>query len=52
MVPGAGPDTWPVLLSAGPGGTRWLEDVKQDRSKSQGHRLTGRMWTHTGPRAN
>lgn len=29
MVPGAGPGTWPVLLSAGPGGTRWLEDVKQ-----------------------
>jgi hypothetical protein len=51
MVPGAGPDTWPVLLSAGPGGTRWLEDGKQDRNKCQGLYLEGQVGTHIGPSA-
>lgn len=52
MVPGAGHDTWPVLLSAGPGGTRWLEDVNQGRNKNQDLHLMGQMWTHTGSSAN
>lgn len=46
MVPGAGPDIWPVLLSAGPGGTPWLEDIKQ------GYKISLRVftwWVRWGP---
>lgn len=45
MVPGAGPDTWPVLLSAGPGDTQWLEDAKQGRNKCHGLHLMGQVLT-------
>lgn len=30
MVPGAGPDTWQVLLSASQGDTQWLKDEEQE----------------------
>lgn len=47
MVPGAGPDTWRVLLLASPGDTQWLKDKKQDgRSVSKVSKPMGQV----GPR--